>query len=200
MNLTIRLNETQRQIIAIGLILFVLSICYVPLDQTYWIGFRSGDIKSGFQGGWTWITALGSTYTYFGSRSDIAIPATISFTVLAIEWLLLCVGCVFLVWINRDKLTEELGFETPLSDKAIVDPVCANPMGLADDLDADNQLQESEIRGYKSLEEFIVNRPDISRDQCEALWDCFKGAKSPKGKSCSALNPATAWPFPKDGG
>ncbi len=197
MNLTIRINETQRQIIAIGLILFALSICFVPLDQTYWISFESGDIKSGFLGNWTWITSLHSTYTHLYA---IDIPATISFPILIIEWLILGAGCGLFIWVNRDKLIKEQDAELPLTDKVIVEPIYADPPDSVDESEYGNQLQESEIHNYKSLEEFVANRTDISRDQCEALWVYFRGAKSPKGKSCSALNPATAWPFPKDEG
>lgn len=191
----VRLNDLQRKAIIIGLALFVLSMCYVPIDQAYWLD-RSG-VKSGFLGNWTWITSLHSTYTSFYAGD---IPATISFPILIIEWLILGAGCGLFIWVNRDKLIKEQDAELPLTDKVIVEPIYADPPDSVDESEYGNQLQESEIHNYKSLEEFVANRTDISRDQCEALWVYFRGAKSPKGKSCSALNPATAWPFPKDEG
>lgn len=200
MNLTIRINETQRQIIAIGLILFALSICYVPLDQTYWISFGSGDIKSGFLGNWTWITSLHSTYTPFYAGD---IPATISFPILIIEWLILGAGCGLFIWVNRDKLIKEQDAELPLTDKVIVEPIYADLPDSVDESEYGNQLQESEIHNYKSLEEFVANRPDISRDQCEVLWDFFRRPSEPKSRVNKAkqpdpIDPVSAWPFPSD--
>lgn len=190
----VKLNDFQRKAIAIGLALFILSILYVPIDQAYWLG-PSG-VKSGFLGNWTWITSLHSTYTSFYAGD---IPATISFPIIIVEWLILGIGCGLFVWVNRDKLIKEQDAGLSLSDKVIVEPIYVDHLDSEDDYD--NQLQESEIYNYKSLEEFVANRPDISRAQCEALWDYFGMSKKPKEKrSVGLVNSASAWPLPKDGG
>lgn len=61
-----------------------------------------------------------------------------------------------------------------------------------------NELDMDQILKYKSIEEFMASRPDISRDQCEALWDYFKkpDKSETQGKLSSTIDPASAWPFP----
>lgn len=180
----------RKKIILGSFLIFIFSILYVPVEQTYYIG--RGFSKSGFLGNWTWVTSLYFYRTYFSG--DIEIPATISIAVLMFEWLVLLLATVGLIWLSKDSPQKEieLASKKPTSPKDLIE------------LQLDStDLTANEILACESFEEFTLRYPNISKDQAEALWDYFSSISKPKSgaskaKSSNLLNPVSTWPFPKE--